>query len=145
MNEETNTIEAPVSNGTEFATPAVDDLSVAAVVAEAAKTMEENPPVVTPRGMAEVQKEYGQLCGIAGELQYQISMYAENLKEINRKLQTVNREAATLQQAVDKRAAADRANHEKQTQENFRRAEEKRARKAAELTAKNETTQEATT
>lgn len=61
----------------------------------------------TPRTMEEINKTYSELCGRAGQLQYQIKVNTEQLEEINTALKSVNHEANARQkldaEALDKK------------------------------------------
>ena len=61
--------------------------------------------VSDPRKMDEIQKEYGQLCNQAGQLEYQIYVLTQDLEKINESLVKVNHEAAARQK-LDKEAPA---------------------------------------
>jgi hypothetical protein len=61
-----------------------------------------------PRKLDEIQKDYFDLRSRAGEVQYQIHVLSENLKEINKALVAVNNEAAARQN-LDKQSASEAA------------------------------------
>lgn len=51
-----------------------------------------------PREMAEIQKAYQDACLKAGQIQYQIKVYAEELNKTNDALVSLNNEGAARQQ-----------------------------------------------
>lgn len=57
-----------------------------------------------PRAGAEIQQEYQQLCANAGQLQFQMRLYARDLERIQARLEAVNNEAGARIQ-LDKMAA----------------------------------------
>lgn len=55
-----------------------------------------------PRALDEIHKEYANATSQAGQLQYQIAVYSDDLKRINDSLRSLNYEAAA-RQAADKK------------------------------------------
>lgn len=51
-------------------------------------------PPPPPRQMAEIEQEYGKLVSQAGQAQYQIFVYTEDLQRINDAMRNLNYEAA---------------------------------------------------
>lgn len=49
---------------------------------------------VEPRSIEEVTKEYTELCGKAGQAQYQVMVFTKELERLNERLLSVNQEAA---------------------------------------------------
>ncbi len=52
------------------------------------------PTASAPRSIDEINKDYADLIGKAGQTQYLVSVYSNELKDINAKLLKVNQEAA---------------------------------------------------
>lgn len=61
-----------------------------------------------PRTMEEIQKAYAEEVARAGQTQYQVYVFTEDLKQINLRLLDINKEAAR-RQALDAQQAADKA------------------------------------
>lgn len=53
-----------------------------------------NLPPPTPRELPEIESDYGRLVSQAGQAQYQVFVYTEDLKRINENLRNLNYEAA---------------------------------------------------
>lgn len=49
------------------------------------------------RTVEEVQKDYAQVCSVAGDLQYRIACFKEELQKANDKLKELNAEAVSIQ------------------------------------------------
>lgn len=47
-----------------------------------------------PRALEEIQKEYQTICFNAGQVQYQLSVYNQELDTLNKRLFNINNEAA---------------------------------------------------
>ncbi len=58
------------------------------------------------RGKEEVQKEYAELCGMAGDKQYRVLELNAQLQQINEKLFSLNQEHIKLMQAEPHQEAA---------------------------------------
>lgn len=58
-----------------------------------------------PRDMTSIQEEYGRLVSQAGQAQYQIFVYEQDLERINEGLRNLNYEAAQRQQQDAKAAS----------------------------------------
>lgn len=54
------------------------------------------------RTLAEVTQEYSNLCAKAGNLQYQIQVFGEDLKLVNEQLKELNFEAAKIKAEQEK-------------------------------------------
>lgn len=65
-------------------------------------SLQEKPP----RTMAEINEDYGRLVAQAGQAQYQIFIFTEDLKRINEGLRNLNYEAAARQK-LDEKAASE--------------------------------------
>jgi DNA anti-recombination protein RmuC len=61
-----------------------------------------------PRPLDQIQQEYIQLCTKAGDLQYKISRFDNDLESINEQLQMLNFEAAAAREA-EHNAAVEKA------------------------------------
>jgi hypothetical protein len=57
-----------------------------------------------PRALDEIQKEYGELVGRAGQIQYQLFVLDKDLKTINDRILVINHEAAARKE-LDKKAS----------------------------------------
>ncbi len=57
-----------------------------------------------PRSMAEIQRAYQELCVKAGQLQYQVKVYGDELSKTNTELLAINNEAAARKQLDDQAA-----------------------------------------
>jgi hypothetical protein len=57
-----------------------------------------------PRVLDEIQKEYAELVGKAGQIQYQLFVLDKDLKSINDRLLAINHEAAARKE-LDKQAS----------------------------------------
>jgi len=57
-----------------------------------------------PREMPEIQTEYNNLCRNAGQVQYQLKIYQNELDALNKRLENVNREAGARQQLDSQKA-----------------------------------------
>ena len=55
--------------------------------------------------MLDIQRAYQELCVKAGQLQYQIKVYANELETTNEELISINNEAAARKQLDDQTAA----------------------------------------
>lgn len=55
---------------------------------------EKFPTASQPRPLDEINQEYGQLISKAGQTQYLVTVYSNELKDLNAKLLKVNQEAA---------------------------------------------------
>ena len=75
-----------------------------------------------PRGLQEITTEYNSLSQKAGQLQYQILIYSEDLKNINDRLRQLNYEAAD-RNAKD---AAEAAKKQAESKEQEAKQEEKK-------------------
>lgn len=53
-----------------------------------------NLPPPTPRLKAQIEEDYGRLVAQAGQAQYQVFVYEEEVKRINEQLRNLNYEAA---------------------------------------------------
>jgi hypothetical protein len=51
-----------------------------------------------PRALPEIQKDYAQVCNNAGQIQYQIKVYEQELIQTNQRLLSLNQEAAARNQ-----------------------------------------------
>lgn len=51
-----------------------------------------------PREMKEIQEEYHRLCINAGQVQYQLTVYQQELNNINERLRSINNEGAARTQ-----------------------------------------------
>lgn len=62
-----------------------------------AKSTKKGKTLSVPREMAAIQKSYQEFVTKAGQLQYQIKVYGEELNSINSALLSINNEAAARQ------------------------------------------------
>ena len=56
-------------------------------------------PVAEPRKLDDINKEYAELCCIAGDKQYRSEVLKIELLQINQRLQQLNQEAVAIQAA----------------------------------------------
>jgi hypothetical protein len=61
------------------------------------------PQQATPRGLEDIQRDYQSTAAQAGQAQYQIYVWNEDLTRLNDKLKSLNSEAAARQE-LDKKA-----------------------------------------
>lgn len=64
------------------------------------------PKKQEPRPFAEIQQQYMELRGLAGELQYKIHVTKQDLDKVNQALISINNEAAVRQQLDKENAPA---------------------------------------
>lgn len=57
------------------------------------------PKAPEPRQMVDIEQDYGKLVAQAGQAQYQVYVYTEDLKRINDALRSLNYEAAARKSA----------------------------------------------
>lgn len=62
------------------------------------KAKKQGKKLSVPREMTEIEKSYQQNCLSAGQLQYQIRVYTEQLNQVNQQLLAINNEAAARKQ-----------------------------------------------
>ncbi len=72
-------------------------------VKNALKKKEKFPTAAVPRTATEINTEYGNLCAQAGDAQYKIFSYTNNLAAINKRIKELDAEAL-------KRSELDKAN-----------------------------------
>jgi hypothetical protein len=72
---------------------------------------EKFPTSSAPRQIEEINKEYSELIAKAGQTQYLVTVYSNELKDLNAKLLKVNQEAAA-RNALEKQAKAEEVKNE---------------------------------
>ena len=73
------------------------------------KSTQKSKKLSVPRELAEIEKEYQQHVFAAGQLQYQVSVYSNELKNADERLRILNNEAAARKQLNSVKAAAEQA------------------------------------
>lgn len=62
-----------------------------------------------PRTLPEIQRHYQETCVRAGQLQYQVKVYSDELETVNEELVRINKEAAARQMLDSQAPAKDSA------------------------------------
>jgi hypothetical protein len=80
-----------------------------------AKSAKKAKQVRAPRGLEEINKEYGQLCAQAGQLQYTITINNRSLEDLNKQILAINTEASQRLE-LDKAAKDEEVRQSNQSQ-----------------------------
>ncbi len=74
------------------------------VLMSAKSSRKPKPQAPVPRAKQQIEEDYGRLVAQAGQAQYQVFVYTEDVKRLNEALRNLNYEAAA-RNSLDKQAA----------------------------------------